>query len=85
MIVYILVFVQKWQVLLSKTEKEWALMKDDNKRYLTISQAMHYFNIKSRNTLKKNFIAKGLPIVIINGTKRIDQVDADKFMEAHKV
>lgn len=60
-------------------------MKNENDRYLTISQAMNYFNIKSRNTLKKNFIAKGLPVVIINGTKRIDQLDADKFMEAHKV
>ncbi|KZT85557.1 prophage Lp3 protein 4 [Lactiplantibacillus plantarum] len=52
---------------------------------MSIKQTLVYFNIKSRNTLKKNYIAKGLPVVIINGTKRIDQLDADKFMEAHKV
>lgn len=53
-------------------------------RYMNLGQACQYFNVKSRNTLKK-YINAGLKVVMVNGTKRIDQVDADKFMEAHKV
>ncbi|WP_195235893.1 DNA-binding protein [Lactiplantibacillus plantarum] len=60
-------------------------MKEHLPRYMNLGQACKFFNVKSRNTLKKNFIDKGLPVVIINGTKRIDQLDADKFMEANKV
>ena len=65
--------------------REGMNVRDSLPRYMSIKQTLVYFNIKSRNTLKKNYIAKGLPVVIINGTKRIDQLDADKFMEAHKV
>ena len=53
-------------------------------RYMTYKQAMDYLNIKSYNTLYK-YIKQGLRVVAINGTKRIDQVDANKFMEAHKI
>ncbi len=59
-------------------------MKNSFPRYMTYKQAMECLNIKSYNTLYK-YIKQGLRVVAINGTKRIDQVDADKFMEAHKV
>lgn len=52
-------------------------------KYMNLGQACKYLNVKSRNTLKK-YINQGLPVIIINGTKRIDQTDADKFMQAHK-
>lgn len=53
-------------------------------RYMTYKQAMQLLNIKSYNTLYK-YIKQGLRVVIISGTKRIDKLDADKFMEAHKI
>lgn len=53
-------------------------------RYMNLGQACKYLNVKSYNTLYK-YIKQGLRVVIINGTKRIDQLDADKFMEAHKI
>lgn len=51
---------------------------------MTYKQAMQLLNIKSYNTLYK-YIKQGLRVVIISGTKRIDKLDADKFMEAHKI
>ncbi len=52
-------------------------------KYMNLGQACKYLNVKSRNTLNR-YIDQGLPVIIINGTKRIDQLDADKFMQAHK-
>ncbi|WP_436686339.1 DNA-binding protein [Lactiplantibacillus plantarum] len=59
-------------------------MKKELPRYMTYKQAMDCLNIKSYNTLYK-YIKQGLRVVAINSTKRIDQLDADKFMEAHKI
>lgn len=59
-------------------------MQKELPRYMTYKQAMDCLNIKSYNTLYK-YIKQGLRVVVINGTKRIDQLDADKFMEAHKI
>lgn len=59
-------------------------MKEVFSKYMNLGEACQYLNVKSRNTLNK-YIKQGLPVIIINGTRRIDQVDADKFMEAHKV
>ncbi|ALG25343.1 helix-turn-helix domain-containing protein [Lactiplantibacillus plantarum] len=59
-------------------------MRKELPRYMTYKQAMDCLNIKSYNTLYK-YIKQGLRVVAINGTKRIDQLDADKFMEAHKI
>ncbi|ANJ12736.1 MerR family transcriptional regulator [Lactiplantibacillus plantarum] len=59
-------------------------MKKELPRYMTYKQAMDCLNIKSYNTLYK-YIKQGLRVVAINGTKHIDQLDADKFMEAHKI
>ncbi|MGJ3789073.1 helix-turn-helix domain-containing protein [Lactiplantibacillus argentoratensis] len=51
---------------------------------MNLGEACQYLNVKSRNTLNK-YIKQGLPVIIINGTRRIDKADADKFMEAHKI
>ncbi|GED94087.1 hypothetical protein LBSP_06470 [Lentilactobacillus buchneri subsp. silagei] len=59
-------------------------MQKELPRYMTYKQAMECLNIRSYNTLYK-YIKQGLRVVIINGTKRIDQTDVDKFMEAHKI
>ncbi|MCP1250143.1 helix-turn-helix domain-containing protein [Gluconobacter oxydans] len=59
-------------------------MKDkDIQRYMKFSEAMKYLNLKSYQSLHK-FIDDGLRVVSVGDTKRIDRVDADKFMEAHK-
>lgn len=55
----------------------------DIQRYMKYSEAMRYLNIKTYNSLYK-FIDNGLKVVKVGDTKRIDRVDADKFMEAHK-
>ncbi len=52
-------------------------------RYMSFLQTLTYLNIKSRNTLNK-YIANGLKVTIVGGTKRIDKMDADKFMADHK-
>ncbi|MBS0952402.1 helix-turn-helix domain-containing protein [Lactiplantibacillus plantarum] len=59
-------------------------MQKELPRYMTYKQAMEYLGIKSYNTLYK-YIREGLIVVKISGIKRIDQLDADKFMEANKV
>ena len=59
-------------------------MQKELPRYMTYKQAMDCLNIKSYNTLYK-YIKQGLRVVAVNGTKRIDQVDADKFMDEHKI
>lgn len=38
----------------------------------------------ARNTLN-NWIKKGLPVVIVGGTKRIKRTDLEKFMEGSKI
>ncbi len=53
-------------------------------RYMNYKSAMRYMDIHSYNTLYK-YIKFGLPVIVINGIKRIDQADADKFMQAHKI
>jgi len=57
---------------------------NDFPKYMNLGQACQYLNVKSRNTLKK-YIQQGLHVIIINGTKRIDKQDADKFMETNKI
>lgn len=59
-------------------------MQKELPRYMTYKQAMECLNIRSYNTLYK-YIKQGLRVVAINGTKRIDQLDVDKFMQAHKI
>ncbi|HFE2327591.1 hypothetical protein [Enterococcus faecium] len=39
----------------------------------------------SYNTLKYNFIEKqGLKVILMDGYEKIDQRDADEFLEKHK-
>lgn len=60
------------------------IMPDILNRYMSIQQALTYLNIKSRNTLKRNYISKGLKVTTIGGTQRIDRLDIDEFMNRHK-
>lgn len=52
-------------------------------RYLKLGEAVKYLNVGSYRAVH-HFIDQGLPVTIVNGIKRIDQRDADKFMEDHK-
>lgn len=53
-------------------------------RYMNYTQAAKYMNT-SYNTLKYVLIEKmGLPVVMIDGYEKIDQKDADEFLEKHK-
>lgn len=53
------------------------------KEYLNINEACEYIGI-SFNTIKK-FIELGLPIIMIDGIKRIKKSDIDKFLEKYKI
>ncbi|MDC7952498.1 helix-turn-helix domain-containing protein [Liquorilactobacillus mali] len=54
-------------------------------RFMTMSQACEYLNIKSVNTLKDRYIADGLKVTVVGSVKRIDIKDIDSFMEEHKI
>lgn len=53
-------------------------------RYMNYKQAAKYMNT-SYCTLKYVFIQKlGLRVVMVDGYEKIDQKDADEFLEKHK-
>lgn len=53
-------------------------------RFMGMAQAAKYMNT-SYNTVKYVFIEKlGLRVVMIDGYEKIDQQDADAFLEKHK-
>ncbi|WP_125573356.1 helix-turn-helix domain-containing protein [Levilactobacillus huananensis] len=56
---------------------------NDVSRYMSFKQACAYLGIKSPNTLHK-YINNGLPVINVDGSKRIDKLDADTFMADHK-
>lgn len=51
--------------------------------YMNLGETCKYLQV-SRNTLKK-FVAAGLKVSIVGGTKRIRREDADQFMIAHSI
>ncbi len=58
--------------------------KMEHPRFMNYKQAASYMNT-SYNTLKHVFIEKkGLRVVMIDGYEKIDQKDADAFLETHK-
>lgn len=53
-------------------------------RFMNYTQAAKYMNT-SYNTLKRIFIEiEGLRVIIVDGYEKIDQRDADAFLEQHK-
>ncbi|USS87728.1 DNA-binding protein [Fructilactobacillus hinvesii] len=48
--------------------------------YMNYYQTCQFLNIGSYNLLYK-FIAKGLKVTVVGGSKRISKTDARKFME----
>lgn len=52
-------------------------------RYMKQNQTCVYMNC-SYNTLQK-YKVMGLRTILIEGAEKIDQVDADAFMEEHKI
>ncbi|MCB5220288.1 helix-turn-helix domain-containing protein [Lactiplantibacillus pentosus] len=53
-------------------------------KQMNYKQALKFFNIGSYNTLY-SYIKKGLKVTQVGSVKRIDQDDANKFLEAHKI
>ncbi|QMU07215.1 DNA-binding protein [Levilactobacillus suantsaii] len=53
-------------------------------KQMNYKQALKFFNIGSYNTLY-SYIKEGLKVTQVGNVKRIDQGDADKFLEAHKI
>ncbi|MBZ2200053.1 MAG: helix-turn-helix domain-containing protein [Lentilactobacillus hilgardii] len=54
-------------------------------RLLSIKQAMQYLGVKSYNTFKTNYLNEGLPLIVINNSKKVDKSDIDRFLNDHKV
>lgn len=59
-------------------------MKTELPKQMNYKQALKFFNIGSYNTLY-SYINEGLKITKIGSVKRIDQEDAQAFLEAHKI
>lgn len=59
-------------------------MQTELPKQMNYKQALKFFNIRSYNTLY-SYIKEGLKVTQIGSIKRIDQDDANKFLEAHKV
>ena len=59
-------------------------MKTELPKQMNYKQALKFFNIGSYNTLYL-YINEGLKITKIGSVKRIDQEDAQAFLEAHKI
>ena len=53
-------------------------------KQMNYKQALKFFNIGSYNTLY-SYINEGLKITKVGNVKRIDQDDAQAFLEAHKI
>lgn len=53
-------------------------------KQMNYKQALKFFNIGSYNTLY-SYIKEGLKVTQVGNVKRIDQDDANEFLEAHKV
>ena len=52
--------------------------------YMSYKAAAEYLGLKTQNTLRK-YIAAGLPVIDVNGSKRISKTAIDKFMAKHTV
>ena len=52
--------------------------------YMSYKAATEYLGLKTQNTLRK-YIAAGLPVIDVNGSKRISKTAIDKFMAEHTV
>ena len=59
-------------------------MKTELPKQMNYKQALKFFNIGSYNTLY-SYINEGLKITKVGNVKRIDQDDAQAFLEAHKI
>ena len=57
--------------------------REELPRYLKLNQACIYMNC-AYNTLRK-YRAMGLRTILIGNEEKIDQRDADEFMEKHKI
>lgn len=51
--------------------------------YMSYKAATQYLGLKTQNTLRK-YIAAGLPVIDVNGSKRISKTAIDKFMAEHQ-
>lgn len=52
--------------------------------YMSMQQASEYLGFSSYKSIY-NYIAQGLPVIVLNGSKRISKSDIDEFMKSHKV
>ena len=52
--------------------------------YMSYKAAAEYLGLKTPNTLRK-YIAAGLPVIDVNGSKRISKTAIDEFMARHTV
>lgn len=51
---------------------------------LSYRGAMTYLGVNSYNTFKKNYLEKGLPVIVLGKSKRILKSDIDKFIAEHR-
>jgi hypothetical protein len=55
-----------------------------NKELFSFHEAMQFLGLKSYKTFSNNFIKGGLPVVDVNGSKRIKKSSLLKFLDEHE-
>lgn len=78
-----LLYVVLWYILFNKLVKNTIEVNEITK-ILTIKEDMKILKISSYNTFKRNYLAQGLPIIVVGTSKRVDLVDLNIFIENHK-
>lgn len=52
--------------------------------YMSMQQASEYLGFSSYKSIY-NYIAQGLPVIVLNGSKRISKTAIDEFMKSHEL
>lgn len=58
---------------------------DKTNELISIRQAMKLLGVKSYKTFQNNYLNYGLPMVVINKSRKVDINDLKKFIEDHKI
>lgn len=51
--------------------------------YLSYNEAMKYLGFKTQESLR-NYIAQGLPVIVVGNSKKIRKSAIDQFMHEHE-
>lgn len=53
-------------------------------RYMSLKDGMNYLGISSYNSLYR-LIQQGMPVIVIENTKKLDRMAIDRWLKEHSV